>query len=359
MKFIHIADVHLGAEPDKGYPWSKRRAEEIWRTFREVLHVAEQEQADLLFIAGDLFHRQPLLRELKEVNYLFGKLSRTQVVLIAGNHDYLQEGSTYQKFQWEENVIFLNGRECECVEFSDLQTIVYGFSYYDREIREPLYHQIQANQGRAGAQCHILLAHGGDEKHIPIDKRQLAAAGFDYVALGHIHKPQFLVEGRIAYAGALEPLEIGDTGVHGYIMGQYENGRLETEFVSFACREYVETDVYSECGSTDFSMQEQIEQLICTRGEQNIYRIHIQGYRDPEIRYQTEQYRRLGNVLDVVDETEPDYDFEQLWKLHAQDAVGRYIEKLWDQDSAAPVNETARQALYYGLSAMLGSGERR
>ena len=35
----------------------------------------------------------------------------------------------------------------------------------------------------------ILVAHGGDEKHIPISKKRVAMSGFDYVALGHIHKP--------------------------------------------------------------------------------------------------------------------------------------------------------------------------
>lgn len=350
MRFIHTADIHLGAVPDKGYPWSKTREEELWRTFRALIKKAEQEQVDLLLIAGDLFHRQPLLRELKEVNYLFGKLSRTQVVLIAGNHDYLQKDSAYQKFAWEENVIFLNGKECECVRFSDLQTVVYGFSYYDREIREPLYDRLQAENSRG---CHILLGHGGDEKHIPMDKRKLLANGFDYVALGHIHKPQYLAEDRIAYSGALEPLEIGDTGVHGYILGEYKNGEVCTEFVPFARREYIQAEVYSDRVCTDFAMQEQIEQLIRSKGEQNIYRIYIQGYRDPQIRFQTERYRQLGNILEVIDKTEPDYDFAALRSLHEGDVVGRYIDKLWDERKQGVQSSTARKALYYGISAML------
>ena len=36
MRFIHLADVHLGAVPDRGCPWSKEREEEIWSTFRRV-----------------------------------------------------------------------------------------------------------------------------------------------------------------------------------------------------------------------------------------------------------------------------------------------------------------------------------
>ncbi len=26
MRFFHIADVHLGAEPDKGFPWARTEA---------------------------------------------------------------------------------------------------------------------------------------------------------------------------------------------------------------------------------------------------------------------------------------------------------------------------------------------
>ena len=27
MRFIHIADVHLGMQPDAGFPWSEERGE--------------------------------------------------------------------------------------------------------------------------------------------------------------------------------------------------------------------------------------------------------------------------------------------------------------------------------------------
>ena len=83
MKFIHIADVHLGAQPDSGPLYSGGRSRELWETFERVIRVCEDEQADLLLIAGDLFHGQPLVRELREVDYLFSELTHTKVVLIA------------------------------------------------------------------------------------------------------------------------------------------------------------------------------------------------------------------------------------------------------------------------------------
>ena len=81
MRFIHLADVHLGAVPDRGCPWSKEREEEIWNTFRRVIAGIRQDPVDLLFISGDLFHRQPLMRELKEVNYLFSTIPDTRYIL--------------------------------------------------------------------------------------------------------------------------------------------------------------------------------------------------------------------------------------------------------------------------------------
>ena len=87
IRFIHLADVHLGAVPDRGCPWSHEREEEIWETFRRVIASVRRDPVDLLFIAGDLFHRQPLLKELKEVNYLFSTIPETRVFLMAGNHD--------------------------------------------------------------------------------------------------------------------------------------------------------------------------------------------------------------------------------------------------------------------------------
>lgn len=64
---------------------------------------------DLLFIAGDLFHRQPLLRELREVDDLFASIPDTRVFLMAGDHDYIKEDSFYRNFVWSRNVTFLTG----------------------------------------------------------------------------------------------------------------------------------------------------------------------------------------------------------------------------------------------------------
>ena len=209
MKFIHTGDIHWGMSPDSDKPWSRERARDIRDTFAAIIEKAKQMGVDFLFIAGDLFHRQPLLKDLKEVNYLFSTIPRVKVVMIAGNHDRIRSSSAVLSFSWSPNVTFLSGAEMASVYFEELNTEVTGFSYYTPEIREPKINQASApRDGR----IHILLGHGGDMNHCPIDRASLAASGFSYIALGHIHKPEILTEKKMAFCGSPEPLDKTDTG---------------------------------------------------------------------------------------------------------------------------------------------------
>ena len=86
--------------------WATDRGTEIWDSFYKLLDETERSGADLLLIAGDLFHRQPLKRELKELNYRFSQLTHAKVVIVAGNHDYIGNQSFYKDFEWADNVVF-------------------------------------------------------------------------------------------------------------------------------------------------------------------------------------------------------------------------------------------------------------
>ena len=109
MKFIHTGDIHWGMSPDSDKPWSRERARDIRDTFAAIIEKTKTMGADCLFIAGDLFHRQPLLKDLKEVNYLFSTIPRVKVVMIAGNHDRIRSSSAVLSFTWSPNVTFLSG----------------------------------------------------------------------------------------------------------------------------------------------------------------------------------------------------------------------------------------------------------
>lgn len=348
MKFIHIADVHLGADPDAGPDCGAWRAGELWDTFEHVIQTCEKEQADLLLIAGDLFHRQPLLRELKEVDYLFSELSHTKVVLIAGNHDYIRRDSYYRTFEWSGNVYPLFGETPEYVDFPELQTAVYGLSYHSREIREPLYDSLRA-QGLEPVE--ILLAHGGDEKHIPIERRALERSGFSYVALGHIHKPQALQKDRIVYAGALEPIDRNDTGPHGFVRGEITGRGFRVQWVPCARREYVRLDIEVDPEDTQGSVRRKIRQSLEESGDGNIYQVILKGKRDADLSFDLKRLSGEGNILEVADETAPALDFRKLYEENQENLLGKYIRRF----SESREDSQEYLALCEGVEALLQS----
>jgi len=345
MKFIHTGDVHLGASPDIGFSWNEERKKEIWDSFKALIETIKQEKIDLLLIAGDFFHRQPLVRELKEINYLFSTIPNTQVVLIAGNHDYIKPNSQYQKFAWGSNVCGLWGDEWQAEYFLQIDTWVYGLSYHSREIPRKRGVEVRHNH-QAGK--HILLLHGGDESHIPFDKTELLNSEFDYIALGHIHKPQLIAENKIAFCGALEPLDRNDVGAHGYIKGEISESGVKTEFVEAAIRSYIPIEIKVDSQMTQFELETRVTTLMMEAGGHNLFTIKLLGYRNGEILFSSQRIMALGNVVKVIDETKPDIDIERLLRQHKGSLIGDYIERFANKDKAIE-----KKAFYYGLNALL------
>ncbi len=312
----------------------------------QIVNICEWEEVELLLIAGDLFHRQPLKKELKELNYLFSRLTKTKVVFIAGNHDFLKPDSYYLTFQWNENVYPLLNGHMGSVEFKECNTQVYGLSYYQREITERLYDRAKA----PGKQKYeILLAHGGDEKHIPVTKDTLSNLGYSYIAMGHIHKPQTLVENQILYAGALEPIDKNDTGKHGYVRGEITEKGVKTEFIPSAKREYIHLPIEVGRNMTNGFIKDKIREMIQQNGIENIYKFILTGFRDADIRFDLEGLKSYGNVIEIVDETKPSYDFEKLLEENKSNLLGRYIESLREFEEGS----VAHMALYEGVQALM------
>ena len=241
MRFIHIADVHLGMQPDAGFPWSEERGEAIWESFRRIIRLAGREKTDFLLIAGDLFHAQPSLQDLKSLDYKLSKLTNTRTIMIAGNHDYISKGSPAESYEFTSNTVLMPADTFSNAYLDDINVCVTGFSFGQVEYTEDVYADIMPQMEDV---VNILLAHGGDEKHIPINFRQMAEAGFDYCALGHIHKPKHIVKNKMAYPGSLEPLDRTETGRHGFIYGQIKDGETKIRWEPFNCRSYINLVIY-------------------------------------------------------------------------------------------------------------------
>lgn len=351
MKFIHIADIHLGAKPDKKMQWSQEREKEIWESFAAIIDIAAQEKADLLLIAGDLFHYMPTVSSLKRVDGLFSGISGTRVVLIAGNHDYLSAASKYNGFEWSDNVFFIASEKPESLCFEDINTEICGLSLQRRNETRSLLEGIKApDNGR----INILMAHGGEAGNLPIDFKELANAGYDYVALGHIHRP-CEPAANIRYSGSPEPLDRNETGEHGYIIGEIDGGVCHTEFVPFAVRKYIHMTLETDTEVTEPMLSENISRIIAEYGSENIYCFRLEGYRNPDISFDTERLAALGNIAEIRDETAPAYNFESLLRENEDNVIGMYIRGIMES-GATDAEKNA--ALYIGLEALLKDEQR-
>lgn len=355
MKFIHTGDIHWGMSPDSDKPWSRERNQDIRDTFAAIIARAKTLEVDCLFIAGDLFHRQPLLRDLKEVNYLFSTIPTIRVIIIAGNHDHIRKNSSVLSFSWSSNVVFLESEEVSSVYFKSINTEITGFSYHTTEIPEPRLNGLEApNDGR----IHILLGHGGDANHVPIDRAALASTGFSYIALGHIHKPEILIDKKMAYCGSPEPLDKTETGRHGILYGEIdpENRQVSTlEFIPMAKLRYIPLIVRVTPETTSTELYLKMAHEIERRGSDNIFRFKVQGMRDPDISFDLDALKLRFRIADIIDETEPQYDFAALFAEHPSDMIGFYIQALKKTDMS-PVE---KKALFYGIHALLLTTDER
>ena len=355
MKFIHTGDIHWGMCPDANKPWGKERAQAIKDTFRIIIEHTKEMDADCLFISGDLFHRQPLMKDLKEVNYLFSSIPSTKVIIIAGNHDRIRDNSALLSFTWSPNVTFLMDENLTSVYFEDINTEVHGFSYHRTEIKEPLLDDIQVP---LNSRIQILMAHGGDASHLPINFNSLDRSPSSYIARGHTHKPHIVGEGKMAYCGSPEPLDLTETGAHGYYAGEVHpltRKLTSLQFIPAASLQYIPLAVNVSKDTTNGELSDRIAREIENRGQQNIYRFRLKGMRDPDIEFDLEQLSSRFRIAEILDDSEPQYDFSALFAEHSSDMIGFFIQAL-QKENMSPVE---KKALYYGVNALLRTTDER
>lgn len=274
-------------------------------------------------------------------------------MLIAGNHDYIKNDSHYRTFQWSDNVYPLFQKKLKGVRFPEWKTAVYGFSYYAKEITEPRYDSAEAPRLE---RYEILLAHGGDERHIPIRRDRLMTLGYEYVALGHIHRPQEVLDHYARYAGSLESTDRNDLGVHGYVYGEIGEKGVRTKFVPFAGRSYIPLEVEVSTEMTCESLRDLLQEEIETRGTENIYKITLKGLRDPDISFSQmkEKADIFGNILEWNDETGPAYQFEKLLERNKNNLLGKYIASFGSPEPGSDEYEAMCEGVYALLETKRG-----
>ena len=355
VSFIHTGDLHMGRQfhfNRRGDIYGKNKRLDLWETFEKILNTAEKNQIDLLLIAGDLFDSDEVdIMEIERVAEKFSRLTTTRVVICAGNHDCYSSLSLFGLVDWPDNVTLFKTGKLESVYFPDLETEVYGMSWVKKAYTDlPFPRGIAVNP-----ECNnILMLHGDaysrQTDYLPIDVSDFS--NFDYVALGHIHKPEYLSE-TAAYCGSPEGLSFGESGDHGVIVGKIDAHKCVSEFVPIQKRRYVDLEFEVTPEMSFDTIKEQI--LACDTEEnrmKNYYRVTLKGYVDPEVSvdWLKDELQPSFYYFELNDKAlEVDLDIDLLLKENRDNMIGKFIQEMLLEE----VSPITKKALYYGLEGIL------
>ena len=273
FRFLHIADLHLGWEPANLDP--KRARERRLRRdkiLERAVDGALDQKVDLVVIAGDLFetHRpEPVL-----VQHAVAQLSRLEeagirVVTVPGNHDeitYADSVYQQQKDLWPGLLVTNpHARHVLTLELGGENLFIYSLAYTGGVT--PAHRPLADFPRLQDDGFHLAVFHGtigsGDERSLPLDRGALQSAGYDYVALGHIHLPSVAELGRtkVVYSGCNEGKGFDDPGVPYLTVVSGGGGRCEVTQVPLAVqRIQVEEVDLTECDSPQ-AIDRRIEEL--------------------------------------------------------------------------------------------------
>ena len=227
MRFLHIADLHLGKQmndlsllPDQQY------------ILDQIVSIAQNEQADAVLIAGDVYQRSsPQAEAMALFDSFVSRLVSLgkQVFVISGNHDsalrvsylasLIKSSGVYvtEAFDGTLQSVSLQDRDGEIVVW------MLPFLRPSQVKRKLPEEKITTYQDAVEAvlrqtpvdpkKRNILLCHQFITGCETSDSEERAVGGldnidasvfdaFDYVALGHIHKPQRVLRDTLRYAGS-------------------------------------------------------------------------------------------------------------------------------------------------------------
>lgn len=234
MKFLHLADLHLGRSLGDFDLIDDQRY-----ILDQILDIAERESADGVLIAGDVYDKAiPSEAATRLLDYFLNRLAekKMKVFMVSGNHDSddrLNYGSTL----FAQNHIFISAvfdgtLHMQSLSDGETQTDIYMLPFVkasqvkhffpDAEIEnyEDAVRVILKNTAFQKTHRNILVAHqfvagkGEDPALAGSESMGTQSVGlvekigydcfedFDYVALGHIHSPQKVGKEVIRYAGS-------------------------------------------------------------------------------------------------------------------------------------------------------------
>ena len=250
MKFIHIADIHFDAPFSslklENYIIQKRKLEQR-EAFKKVIDYIKNENIEYLFIAGDLYENEYIkLSTIEYINSLFEQIPNTKIFITPGNHDPNIKGGIYDTFKFAKNVKLFKKSEIEKYEDENIE--IYGLGFENFYMNNNVFNNFTLQKKD---KPQILIMHSdlngvsdiNGYSYNPISENKLKSLGFDYIALGHIHKTNYNKDKKIIYPGSLIALGFDELGDHGMIVGKVEGKNIKLDFEKIDNRKFIELEV--------------------------------------------------------------------------------------------------------------------
>ncbi len=355
MKFIHIADMHLD-EPftvlnTRSNLGEKRRLEQR-EILSKIVSYIQENKIPYFFISGDFYeHKYIRKTTIEYVNMLLKKIPETKIFISPGNHDPNILNSMYRNYHWSENVKIF-GSSIERIEEKDVD--IYGWGFDDFYCKNSQISNIKISNPE---KINVLVIHGsieGDEQgeYNPMRINELKQLGFDYIALGHIHKPDYISEEdqRIVYPGSTMALGFDELGKHGAIVGDVDKEGVKLSFIAFDNRQFKE--IYLDVTSIE-SVETLIEKINSIQiDENNFYKIILTGKRNFEINtYYLYSFIESKNIIKLKDETRINIDVKLI--SQEKNLKGLFIKEIFDDVEQGNIDETiAEKIIELGLDVL-------
>ncbi len=227
MRFIHISDLHLGRRLYE-YSLIEDQKHVLW----QVLDAVKEHKTDAVLIAGDIYDKSiPSTEAMELFDEFLAKLKELgqQILIISGNHDSVERVSFGAQFFKESGIHISRAYEgmTSVVGFRDEFGEVYvhlvpfvkpaAVRRYHEEENITDYNSalsaVVAHMDIDKSKRNVCMVHQFITGAARSDSEEAFLGGldnvdyevfddFDYVALGHIHKPQSMGRKCVRYSGS-------------------------------------------------------------------------------------------------------------------------------------------------------------
>ncbi|MHB1512367.1 MAG: metallophosphoesterase family protein [Acidiferrobacter sp.] len=269
MRFLHCADLHLdsplrGLEQYEGAPAQAMR-QATRRAFENVVDLAIEREIDFLLIAGDIFDGD--LQDFNAGLFFANQLRRLgdadiRVFIVRGNHDALSKIS--KSVPYPANVHVFKATQPETVTIDVLGVAIHGQSFATGAVTEDLsaaYPDAAPGVLNIGILHTALAGREGHESYAPTTSERLAAKGYHYWALGHVHTREIVQKDPcwIAFPGNPQGRHARELGPKGCLIVEADEQGVQSV-------EFVETDVarwqHVSIDATDLTLLDGLQAVI-------------------------------------------------------------------------------------------------